>query len=116
MRPGAARFLRPRAARFRTPSGSALTQTGAVEHAGVAAVDRQVSRAREDRARLQPVEAADRVTEMGRVGVTDVLRQMRQIDVLIGEVQQMPGAFPGAEGAERDPGLLLEQMQEARAG
>ena len=41
---------------------------------------------------------------------------MGQIDVLIGEVQKMPRAFPGPEGAKRDAGVLLEQMQEARGG
>ncbi len=51
---------------------------------------------------------------MGAIGIADVLREMREVDVLVGEVQQMPRALPGAEGAERDPGLLLEQMQEAR--
>src|SRR6266567_1932846 len=51
---------------------------------------------------------------MGRVGVTDVLRQVRQIDILVGKVQQMPRALPGAKRAERDAGLLLEQVQETR--
>ena len=80
----------------------------------VLAVDRKVAGAREDRARLQPVKAPDRVAEMGGVGIADFLRQMRQIEVLIGEMQQVPRAFPGPEGAEGDTGLLLEQMQEAR--
>src|SRR5258705_13087859 len=39
---------------------------------------------------------------------------MRQIDILVGKVQQMPRALPGAKGAERYTGLLLEQMQEPR--
>src|SRR3981189_2549393 len=29
-------------------------------------------------------------------------------------MQQMPGPLPGPERAERDPGLFLEQVQEAR--
>src|SRR5258707_14449893 len=39
---------------------------------------------------------------------------MRQIDILVRKVQQMPRALPGAKGAERYAGLLLEQMQEPR--
>ena len=77
-------------------------------------IDREIARAREDRARLQAVEAADRVAEMRGVGIADILRQMREVDVLVGEVQQMPRALPGAERAERNAGLFLEQMQEAR--
>ncbi len=38
---------------------------------------------------------------------------MRQIDVLVDKVQQMPRPLPGPEGAERNSSLLLEQMQEA---
>src|SRR5712675_1764764 len=68
----------------------------------------------QDRARLQPVEAADRVAEMGRIGIADILREMREVDVLVGEMQQMPRPFPGAERAKRNAGLFLEQMQEAR--
>src|SRR6185312_3879134 len=60
------------------------------------------------------VEAADRVAEMRGVGIADVLRQMRKVNVLIGEMQQMPRPLPGAERAEGNPGLFLEQMQEAR--
>src|SRR5258705_12895792 len=54
------------------------------------------------------------MAEMRRVGVADVLRQVRQIDILVGEVQEMPRALPGAKRAERYPGLLLEQVQEPR--
>ena len=54
------------------------------------------------------------MAEMRRVGIADILRQMREIEVLIGEVQQMPGPFPGPERTEGDAGLLLEQMQETR--
>src|SRR3954464_10160062 len=39
---------------------------------------------------------------------------MREVDVLVGEMQQMPRTLPGAERAERDSGLFLEQMQKAR--
>src|SRR3984893_14260616 len=39
---------------------------------------------------------------------------MREIEVVIGEVQQMPRPLPVPEGSERDAGLLLEQMQETR--
>src|SRR4051794_40203742 len=81
-----------------------------------AAIDRKIPRADEDRARLQAVEAADRVAEMGGIGIADVLREMGEVEVLVGEVQQMPRALPGAEGAERDAGLFLEQMQETRSG
>src|ERR1700761_5030949 len=79
-----------------------------------AAIDHEIARAGEDRARLQAVEAADRMAEMGGVGIADVLRQMREVEVLVSEVEQMPRALPGAEGTEGDTGLLLEQMQEAR--
>src|SRR5258708_27116818 len=78
--------------------------------------DREIARARKNRARLQPVEPADRMAEMRGVGIADILRQMREIEILVGEMQQMARAFPGTEGAERDAGLLLEQMQEARRG
>src|SRR6266568_5036890 len=54
------------------------------------------------------------MAEMRRVGVADVLRQVRQIDILVGKVQQMPRALPGAKRAKRDAGLFLEQVQEAR--
>src|SRR3954465_7247668 len=54
------------------------------------------------------------MAEMRRIGIANVLRQMREIDVLVDEMQQMPRPLPGAECAERDAGLLLEQMQEAR--
>src|SRR6476659_6775649 len=54
------------------------------------------------------------MAEMRGVGVADVLRQVRQIDVLVGEMQQMPRALPGTKRAERYAGLLLEQMQEPR--
>src|SRR3954454_24079046 len=81
-----------------------------------AAINRKIARADEDRARLQTVEAADRVAEMGGIGIADVLREMGEVEVLVGEVQQMPRALPGAEGAERDAGLFLEQMQETRSG
>src|SRR5689334_7197407 len=80
----------------------------------LAAIDRQIPRARENGARLQAVEAADRVAEMRGIGVADVPCQMREIDVLIGEVEQLPRTLPGAERAEGNAGLFLEQMQEAR--
>src|SRR6266436_1283181 len=54
------------------------------------------------------------MAEMRRVGIADVLRQVRQIDILVGKVQQMPRALPGAKRAERYAGLLLEQVQEPR--
>src|SRR3954471_21618883 len=85
-------------------------------HRLAAAINREIPRTNEDRARLQAVEAADRVAEMGAVGIADVLREMGEVEVLVGEVQQMPRALPGAEGAERDAGLFLEQMQETRSG
>src|ERR1700681_999218 len=81
-----------------------------------AVIDRQIARAGKDRARLQAIKPADRVAEMGGVGIADVLRQMREVDVLVGEIEQVPRAFPGPEGAEGDAGVLLEQMQEARRG
>src|SRR5258705_13833578 len=98
MRPALAGFLRPRA-------------IGANAAAGV---DRQIARAGKDRARLQAVKPSDRVAEMRGVGIADILREMRKVDVLVGEVQQMPRPLPGPERAERDPGFFLEQMQEAR--
>src|SRR3978361_1965435 len=99
MRPGSTGFLRP----------CAIVGLGAA-----AGINRKIARAGKDRARLQPVEAPDRVAEMRRVGIADILREMREVDVLVGEVQQMPRALPGAERTERDSGLFLEQMQEAR--
>src|SRR3954454_25072150 len=51
---------------------------------------------------------------MRGVGIADVLREMREVDVLVGEVQQMPRPLPGTERAERNAGLFLEQMQEPR--
>src|SRR5437667_6864047 len=54
------------------------------------------------------------MAERSRVGIADVLRQVRQIEMLVGKVQQMPRALPGAKRAERYAGLLLEQMQEPR--
>src|SRR5882757_7815539 len=39
---------------------------------------------------------------------------MGEIDVLVGEMQQMPCALPGPERTKRYSGLFLEQMQEAR--
>src|SRR5712664_706059 len=56
------------------------------------------------------------MAEVSRIGIADILRQMRKVEVLSGEVQQMPRALPGAEGTERDASLLLEQVQEARRG
>src|SRR5258708_13769839 len=51
---------------------------------------------------------------MRGVGIPDILRQMREIDVLVGKMQQMPRALPRPEGTEADTGLLLEEMQETR--
>src|SRR4051812_28557667 len=53
---------------------------------------------------------------MRGVGIADVLRQMRKVDVLVGEMQQMPRPLPGTERAEGNAGLFLEQVQEARRG
>src|SRR4051794_24502734 len=91
-----------------------LRQRATVGANTAAAVDGEIARAGKDRARHQPVKPSDRVAEMGGIGITDVLGEMRQIDVLIGEVQQMPRTLPGSERTERDSGLLLEQMQETR--
>src|ERR1019366_4171744 len=112
MRPAANSFLRPHAiARSGVLSQPPLAETGTVKHARIAPVDREVPRSRKNRARLQSVEPADRMAEMRRIGVTDVLRQMGEIDVFVDEMQQMPRALPGAK---RHAGLLLEQMQESR--
>src|ERR1700737_4517087 len=102
------------ALRSGAPSGPPLAETGTIKDAGIAAVDREIPRSRKDRARLQSVEPADRMAEMRGVGVADVLRQMREVDVFVDEMQQMPRALPGAKRAERYTGLLLEQMQESR--
>src|SRR5712691_2069155 len=102
MRLVSARFLRPRA----------IAGTGSP----AAAVDREIAGAGENRARFQPIEPADRMAEVSRIGIADILRQMRKVEVLIGEVQQMPRALPGPESTKRDAGLLLEQVQEARRG
>src|ERR1019366_1153628 len=115
MRPAANSFLRPHAiARSGVLSQPPLAETGTVKHARIAPVDREVPRSRKDRARLKAVEPADRMAEMRRIGVADVLRQMGEIDVFVDEMQQMPRALPGAKRAKRDAGLLLEQMQESR--
>src|SRR5882724_8457945 len=115
MRPAPSDFLAStRYRRFQPPSGPSLA-FGA-KHARIAAVDREISRARENRARFQSIEPADLMAEVSRIGISDILCQMRKVEVLIGEVQQMPRAFPGAEGTERDASLLLEQVQEARRG
>src|SRR6266702_6905735 len=98
MRGASGRFLRPPA-------------IGADPAAGV---DREIARAGKDRARFQAEEAADRVAEMRGIRIADVLREMREVDVAVGEMQEMPRALPGAERAEGDSGLFLEQMQEAR--
>src|SRR5207247_3349871 len=89
-----------------------LAETGAIEDTGLAVVNREIPRAQKNRARLQSIEPPDRMAEMRRVGIADVLRQMRQIEILVGKVQQMPRALPGAKRAERYAGLLLEQVQE----
>src|SRR5436190_4463218 len=81
-------------------SGPRLAKASAVKHAGIAAVDRQIPRARKDRARLQSVEPADRVAEMRRIGIANILRQMRKINVLVDKMQQMPRPLPGAIVAE----------------
>src|SRR4051812_2224009 len=99
---------------MRGASAGFLRQPAIAAAGAVAAVDRQVARAGKDRPRLQAIEAADRMAEMRRIGIADILREMREVDVLVGEMQQMPRPLPGAERAERDSGLFLEQMQEAR--
>src|SRR6185436_11739023 len=99
---------------MRAASGRFLRPPAIAVACAIAAVDRQIARAGENRARLQAVEAPDRVAEMRRVGIADVLREVRQIDVLVGEVQEVPRPLPGTERAERNPGLFLEQMKEAR--
>src|SRR3984885_13775449 len=53
------------------------------------------------------------MTEMCRIRVADILGQMGEVDVLVDEMQEMPRPLPGAKGAKRYAGLLLEQMQEA---
>src|SRR5215470_8617801 len=97
---------------MRTASIGFLRQAAVRKVRPTAAIDRKVPRAGEDRARLQSVEAADRVAEMRGIGIADVLSEMRKIEVLIREMQQMPRTLPGAERAEGDASLLLEQMQE----
>src|SRR5262249_22527312 len=91
-------FLRPPAIRKLRPAGM---------------VDHEITRARKDCARLQAVKSADRVAKMRRIGVADVLRQMREVDVLVGEMQEMTRALPGPERAKGNAGFLLEQMQKA---
>src|SRR5260370_16464816 len=72
MRPALAGFLRPRAI---------------VGANGAAAVDRQLARPGKDRPRLQAVKPSDRVAEMRGVGIADIRREMREVDVLAGEVE-----------------------------
>src|SRR5437899_2503055 len=107
-------WVRSRAS-VRRASAGFLRPPAIGRSSAAAAVDREIAGAGKDRARLQAVEAADRMAEMGGVRIADILCEMREVDVLVGEVQQMPRALPGAERAEGDSGFFLEQMQEARA-
>src|SRR5215471_14715683 len=97
MRAVSAGFLRPPAIRELRPASM---------------VNHEITRAGKDCARLQAVKSADRVAEMRRIGIADVLRQMCKVDVLVGEMQQMARALPGPERTEGNAGFLLEQMQE----
>src|SRR6267154_5914946 len=94
--------------------GPSLTEARIIKQAGIATINREIPRAFEYRARLQAVEPADRMAEMRRVRIADVLSEMREIDVFVDEMQQMPRALPGTKRAERHAGLGLEQMQETR--
>src|SRR5690349_10493736 len=99
---------------MRPASAGFLRQPAIAGGDAAVAIDRQIARAGKDRARLQAIEAADRVAEMRGIGIADILREMRKVNVLVGEVQEMPRPLPGAERAEGDSGLLLEEVQEAR--
>src|SRR5215213_11835954 len=110
MRPAGSDFLRP-AANGR--SGPPLPEASALGQIWIAAIDRQIPRTGKDRARLQSVEPANRMTEMRRVGIADILRQTREIDFFVDEMQQMARPLPGPESAEGYPGLLLEKVQES---
>src|SRR5216684_1654108 len=61
---------------FRPP----VAETGTVEDARLAAVNRESPRAQKNRGRLAAIDPADRMAEMRRVGIADILRQVRQID------------------------------------
>src|SRR6185312_528070 len=100
-------MARRAAAMMRAASLPFLRQPAILSLDAAAAIDRKIAGAQKDGARLQSIEAPDRVAEMSGVGI---------VDVLIGEMQQMPRPLPGAERTEGDAGLLLEQMQEARCG
>src|SRR3954469_3658800 len=113
MRPAGSDFLRP-AANGR--SGPPLPEASALGQIWIAAIDRQIPRPGKDRARLQSIEPPNRMTEMRRIGIADVLRQMREIDFFVDEMQQMARPLPGPESAERYSGLLLEEVQEPRWG
>src|SRR5262249_1388864 len=95
-------------------SGRFLRQAAVGKVAPPAMVNREIARARQGGGGFQAIKPADGMAEMGGVGIADVLREMREVEVLIGEMQQMPRALPGVERAERDAGLLLEEMQKAR--
>src|SRR5438128_4487392 len=62
---------------MRAASAGFLRQPAIAGAGAIAAVDRQIARAGKNRPRLQSIEAADRVAEMRRVGIADVLRKMR---------------------------------------
>src|SRR5215212_2717778 len=111
MRPAGSDFLRPAA---NAASGPPLPEARVLSKVGIAAVDRQIPRTGKDRARLQSIEPPDRMTEMRRVGIADILRQMREIDFFVDEMQQMASPLPGPESAEGYSGLLLEKVQESR--
>src|SRR5258705_11257360 len=97
------RQLLSRSGRADHASGKPFLRQRAIGRRGRAAVvDREIAGAGKNRARLQSVEAADRVAEMGGVGIADVLREVGGIDVLVGEMQQMPRPLPGPERTERD--------------
>src|SRR5215831_3991398 len=100
----------------RTRTAFCISYQGGLSRRLPAAIDRKIARPGKNGARLQAIESADRMAEMRGVGIADVLRQMREVEILIGEMQQMPRTLPGAEGTERDSSLFLEQMQKARGG
>src|SRR5215211_4349785 len=86
-------------ARIMRPVSTGFLRQPAIARLGrAAAVDREIAGAGKNRTRLQPVEAADRVAEVGGIGIADILRQMGEIDVLVGEMQQIARTTRGSSG------------------
>jgi hypothetical protein len=78
---------------------------------GIVAVNREISRAQKDRTRLQPIEPAEGMAEVCRVGIADILRQLRKVEILIGEMQQMPRALQARKARNEMPVSSLNRCR-----